>query len=318
MAVTRITAAGRSRSAGTPATRLTPRARAVRSRRHGATLALILSVVASLTAHGVLAQPHNREVPLPDQQAFLKQARARLRSDRLAQNEYAYRETQTRYTYNASGHVTKTLVRVFEVSPALEPALSYRRLVLVNGATPSDLAERDREHAQDVGAWERKRLREGVSANESRARKRAEEERHERGIIDEVFALYDIRLSGRATIDGRPAILFSLDPRPNYNAKSREAKVLAHFKGRAWIDEEEYQLVRLRMAVVEDVTFGLGVVARLETGSRAHLERRTIDDGTWLPSLARFTGTGRILLLKRLAIDQVSEYSNYRKKTREP
>jgi len=106
-------------------------------------------------------------------------------------------------------------------------------------------------------------------------------------------------------------------PRPGYKARTREAAIIKKFKGRAWIDEQDYELARLEMEVAETVSVGLGIIARLYTGSRGRIERQKINDDVWLPTRSHFTGTGRIMLVKRIDLDLLSVYTNYRKLTAE-
>jgi hypothetical protein len=69
------------------------------------------------------------------------------------------------------------------------------------------------------------------------------------------------------------------------------------------------------MEVMEPVSIGLGIIARLYVGSHAKIERAKIDGEAWLPTRSHFVGTGRLLLLRRLDIDQLSEYSDYKRVT---
>jgi microcompartment protein CcmK/EutM len=134
-------------------------------------------------------------------------------------------------------------------------------------------------------------------------------------VVEEVIALYRITMTGRESIAGRSTIAFTLDPRPEYKARTKEAGIIKKFKGRAWIDEQDHELARLEMEAIDSVTIGFGVVARLYAGSRAVIERRKVIGDTWLPARSHFVGGGRLLLVKRIDIDQLSEYADYRKPT---
>jgi hypothetical protein len=253
--------------------------------------------------------------PLPDQQVFLAEARKYLRSNDLVRNQYFFKQTDTRVSRDSAGRPQETDVRVYEVYPAAESSLTYRRLILRNGGRPADLESKDREQAAKMKKWTDERDREGAGARAARERERAEADRHEAAVVDELPAIYRITMTGREWMAGRPAIAFTLDPRPDYKAKTDEAGIIRKFKGRAWIDEADHQLARLEMEVVEPVSIGLGIIARLFMGSHATIERRKIDGETWLPTRSHFVGSGRLLLLRRLDIDQLSEYSDYSRLT---
>ena len=58
------------------------------------------------------------------------------------------------------------------------------------------------------------------------------------------------------------------------------------------------------------------MVARLGKGTSVALTRERVEPNLWLPTSIRFTGKGRALLFRRLDIDQVIEWTNYRRVTR--
>ena len=58
------------------------------------------------------------------------------------------------------------------------------------------------------------------------------------------------------------------------------------FKGKAWLSESEYELVRLDVEAVDSVSIGLGLVARMHKGTTASFSRRKVDGDTWLPARA--------------------------------
>jgi hypothetical protein len=274
-------------------------------------ISLVVSVVLLLAA-APLAQDAR---PLPDRAAFLAETVKRLRSNDLVLSQYVFRQTETRVSRDSSGRAEATNIRVYDVYPAADSALTYRRLVLDNGVRPADLDRKDREQAAKVKKWADQRAREGVTDRAARDRKRAEAERHEAALVDEVLALYRITMTGREWIAGRPAIAFTLNPRPDYKPKTDEADIIRKFKGRAWIDEADHELARLEMEVAEPVSIGLGIIARLYVGSHATIERGIADGETWLPTRSHFVGTGRILLVRRLDIDVLSAYSDYKRVT---
>jgi hypothetical protein len=81
--------------------------------------------------------------------------------------------------------------------------------------------------------------------------------------------------------------------------------------GQAWIHETEHQLMHLEAGAVDDVSFGFGMIARLHEGAKA-LVTRTEVSGVWLPSETRFAGTGRALMFRKVTIDYLREYFDYR------
>jgi hypothetical protein len=262
----------------------------------------------------LLAPAQTQEPPLPDARAFLADALTRVRSNDLIRSRYTFTDTETRYSYGVSGNVIKKQVRVYEVDPSPDPELTYRRLVSVNGVQPSDLAKRDAERQKKVREWEAARQREGEGARAARLRKQAEENRREQAVVDELASIYDFRMTGREHIDGRSAIAFTFDPRRGYSPRTPEGRIISHFRGEAWVDEQDRELVRLQVEALESVSVKFGFIFRLLKGSRGHMERRKIDGEAWLPTYSRFRGSGRVFFVARIDLDQENEYSSYRKK----
>jgi hypothetical protein len=273
-----------------------------------------LSLAPLLALLALAGGSHAQQPALPDARAFLDQSLARIRSNNLLRSRYTFTEKETRYTYDSLGRVVTTQHRVYEVDPSLEPELTYRRLVSVNGVEPVDLAARDAEHRRKVQGWTAARQREGQSAREARLRREAAENSAEQAVVDELTAIYDFRMTGRETIEGRPAIVYALDPQPGYTPRTPQGRIIKSFRGQAWVDEEDRELVRLKTNVLETVSVKFGFVVRLLQGSRGHIERRKIDGETWLPTYTRFTGSGRVLLVWRVDLDQATEFISYRRK----
>ena len=261
---------------------------------------------------------HAQERPLPDEQRFLAESMRRLRSNDLLRSRYTYTEKETRYTYDASGRVVRTQRRVYEVYPSFEPELTYRRLVSVDLVPQDDLAERDAEHQKKVQEWTARREREGQNAREARLRREADEDRAEQAVVDELTAIYDFRMIGREAIDGRTAIVYAFEPRPSYSPRTPQGRIIKSFRGQAWVDEQDRELVRLKTDVLETVSVKFGFIFRLLKGSRGIMERRKIDGETWLPTYTRFTGSGRVFFIWRVDLDQETEFVSYRKKDTEP
>ncbi len=147
----------------------------------------------------------------------------------------------------------------------------------------------------------------------ARDQNKARQERTD--LVDDVFSVYDIAMLGREPVDGHETIAFAITPRPNAPTKTRDGKWLRYFKGRAWVSESDFELAKLEVEAIADLSMGMGLVARVHKGTRMSFERRKINDEAWLPAKAQYTISGRILLLKRLHEGGTYEYSNYRKFT---
>src|SRR3954469_8567931 len=103
--------------------------------------ALIRIVIAGvLSANALVAQ----ERPLPDQESFLRETRARLHTDSSLQSGYVYLETRREQKLDKDGRVQEESVKVYENYPGLPGEGRWERLVAENGR-PRPASVLDRE-----------------------------------------------------------------------------------------------------------------------------------------------------------------------------
>jgi hypothetical protein len=107
-------------------------------------------------------------------------------------------------------------------------------------------------------------------------------------------------------------IVLDFEPRGGVRPATRYGKVFARLKGRAWFHERDHELVKAELEVIDTVSFGWGLLARLHRGTRASLERRSVD-GSWLPARLALKGAARVLVFKGVRLDTEVEVSAYRR-----
>jgi len=251
--------------------------------------------------------------PLPEAQSFLAQVRERLRTDRQLLSQYTYRERQTKIHLTKFGKLTTGPVEVYEVYPGVEPDDTYRRLIEVDGRPrdPAELEKDDRRRQKHVLDELEKRSREDAAARARRLENEAKEHHQDDETLDDLLRVYQFTLVERQTIDGHPAIVIDFVPRPNAAPKTSDGKVMTKVKGRAWVAENDHQIIRISIEVIKDVSVGW-VVGRLYAGTTASYERRKINNEIWLPLQLRVNATGRALM-RKFHIDTITDYSDYRK-----
>jgi hypothetical protein len=105
--------------------------------------------------------------------------------------------------------------------------------------------------------------------------------------------------------------VIAFKPKPGANPRSREAKIATSFAGTAYVHEHEYELMRVEAEAIKDTSFGYGVIARLHKGTTAVARRQKIGN-VWLPVETRMTGTGRAFLFRKVEINYLRQYSDYR------
>ncbi len=262
-----------------------------------------------------LTTPAAQDRPLPDYASFAAEVRTHLATDEERQSGYMFMERRTEQKLNASGRATSDSEKVFEVYPGLPGEDRYRRLIEEDGKPVSQakLAQQDRARQKEVESYAR-----NVSSpteNQKEEQRLDKARREYTAAIDDLFRIYDIQIVRRESIDGHDTILATLTPNPGVKPQTDDGKIMRHFKARAWISESDYELVRAEIEAIDDLSFGLGLLARVHKGTTATYQRRKVNNEVWLPAQVTWTATARVLLVKRLRLRGVAEFSGYRKCT---
>lgn len=254
--------------------------------------------------------------PLPDFDSLYKGVRDNLTKSERVAHLYAFKERRTDVHANPFGRIGTGGTRVLEVYPSPERRLTYRRVVERNGTPVSarELDEQDRQYRQRVAEF-----RQGAAQNptddrsvrdENTARART---RGQQRIEDIVNAL-QFKLVGRTVRDGVPAYVVTFTPRPTARPTTREGRIAQKFSGTAWVHEKALEVMHVEAKAIDDISFGLGIVARLGDGTSARFTRRPIDGGDiWMPTDLTLNGRGRAALLRRLVIDYSLQWFDYRR-----
>jgi hypothetical protein len=222
---------------------------------------------------------------LPDEEALFDSVRENMGRANREQHRYAYKERRTEVHTNPFGRLGTGDVVLYDVTPGAEPSITYRKLLEKNGKPVANTKVEKQE----------RRIRQGPSS------------------VDDTVATLKFVIDRREMFDGRNAVVVRFAPRPDANPQTREGKLAKSFSGLIWIDEAAKEVMRVEAIAVEDMSYGLGFVARLKKGSVVTLKRERIDQHIWLPTSIKFKATGRALLVRSLNIDFAVDWFDYRR-----
>ncbi len=222
---------------------------------------------------------------------------------------YVYMERRQEVDVSKLGGVSNGAVKVYEVHPSEDPGNTWKRLISVDGVPLSEeeLARNDAKHRRDLLE------RTGKSAAD-REREAAEARRDEQASIEDVFRVYRIELVGREELNGYPTIVATLEPRPDVAPRTDQGKLMKKFRARVWVHETAYEVVKVDLQGVDDLTYGWGIVGRVHKGAKITYERRRVEGDVWLPARQRLKATGRTLLFRTFSIDTLTEWFGYRRR----
>jgi hypothetical protein len=290
-----------------------PRARLTRMMPRSLVVRAALS--AFLGSAALLAADRPEDRPLPDARAFLDEVRRNLQSDDALLEQYTFIEKRTERRIDGNGDVKKSKSETYEVYPSADPGKMYRRLVARDDVPipAAELAEEDRKQEAKTEASEQRRTQEDDATKARRKAKEDEQRRQEQEVVDEVFRMDDIVVEGRESLNGRPTVVVSFTPKPDYKPVTASSRMIQKLAGRAWIDEQDRQLVRIEAKLIDSLGVGPARLARLQKGAVSYFYRRKVNDEIWLPAEARFTGSAKVLLVFSAKVDALFQYSDYKK-----
>lgn len=158
----------------------------------------------------------------------------------------------------------------------------------------------------------RKRADETPEERQKRIQKYEKQREEERAFVREVLDAYTFTLTGREVLNGRPTWVIDGTPRPGFEGKRRESKILSKIAPRFWIDQQDYSWAKIRANFTDTVSFGW-VVARLHKGSQFEMQQVRVNDEVWLPQRIDVKLDARVALLKGINENVHVTYKDYRK-----
>lgn len=248
--------------------------------------ALAAALVAALAC--AIGQPASAvaQAPAPDDGAFLAAVRENLARSQAEQYRYGYKERRTELHMNPFGRIGTGGVRVYEVTPAGEPNVYMRRLIERDGRpVPGSTPEREDRRASAQG----------------------------RSTVEDVLNGLTFSVHRREVVSGRSSVVVYFAPRPGARPRTREGRMAQAFTGWVWVDEAAREVTRVTAEAYDDLSFGWGIIARLHKGARLSASRDRVDGDIWLLTSVRLSGEGRAVLFRRLTVDHVIEWFDYRR-----
>ena len=156
----------------------------------------------------------------------------------------------------------------------------YHRLVAINDRPLS--AGEQAEEEKKLRAEVLRRGHESERERHKRVAKFLKEREQDHAMLKEMVDAFDFRPAGEASINGHDCWVFDAQPKPGYQPRTRETKVLSGMKGKLWIDKSQYQWVRVQAEVMKPVSM-YGIIAKVGPGTHFFLEQAPIAGNLWLP-----------------------------------
>ena len=162
------------------------------------------------------------------------------------QYRYAYKERRTELHTNPFGRLGTGDVVLYDVTPGPQPSVTFRRLLEKNGKPVlNSNPERQERKVRTAGA----------------------------STVDDTVATLEFAHRPRESVNGRNAIVVRFEPRRDAQPQTREGKMAKAFSGLIWVDEAAREVMKVEATAVDDMSYGLGLLARVEQRERGHAGR---------------------------------------------
>jgi hypothetical protein len=110
---------------------------------------------------------------------------------------------------------------------------------------------------------------------------------------------------------GERLVRLKFTPNPAYAAPSRVEQVLSGMQGYLLIDVNQRRLAEIDGTLFKDVSFGWGIIGRLDKGGRFQVEQADVGGGAWEITAMDLSITGKILIFKTLNMTTKETFSNF-------
>lgn len=107
----------------------------------------------------------------------------------------------------------------------------------------------------------------------------------------------------------RNLVRLTFFPNPHYDAPTRELRVFRSLSGKMWIDPQAKHLARIDGTLFEDVTFGWGLLGRLNKGGTFNVVQKEVAPDHWEVVSLDVNMTGHAVIFKTL---NVREHETFR------
>lgn len=247
-------------------------------------------------------------VPPAQIRELLRRAEEKDLENDKRQRDYTYIEREERHHLDGHGAVKKMESRTSEVLEIYGEPVD-RLTAKDDKPLSADEAKKEDEKIQKI-------IDKRKSESESDRRKRLEHEEKsredDRKFVLEIADAFNFRLVGSEVIDGIDTWVLEGEPRPGYEPKRRDARMLSKFKGRVWIDKADAQWVKLDITAIDTIAVGW-VLARIQKGAHVLVEMTRVNDEVWLPKHVLFHIDARVALFKKYDEDVEQRFREYKK-----
>lgn len=112
---------------------------------------------------------------------------------------------------------------------------------------------------------------------------------------------------------GDELVRLRFTPNPAYNPPSRVEIALEGMQGFLLIDASEKRIARIDGTLFRDVSFGWGIIGKLDKGGRFMVQQADVGEGCWEITSMSLKITGKILMFKGISMISDEVFSDFQR-----
>jgi hypothetical protein len=244
----------------------------------------------------------------PDARAIVRRSLDANEQNWTIARNYTFLQRTEERRMDASGQVKSKEVKTYDIT--LLQGSPYIRLV-ARDDHPLPPAEEKKEQDK-LNKSIAERMKETPAQRERRISDYDKRRTRQQEAMREIGDAFDFQVLGQDSVEGHDVWVLQATPRPGYQPRSSETKILPHVRGKLWIDQKSYHWAKLEAEVITPVSWGLFLV-RLDSGARIHFDETRVNDEVWLPQHVWIAASARLGLIKKLRVEEDTLYKNYRR-----
>jgi len=269
----------------------------------------VLYLLSGIRVPPISAQQNSPpDAPLTDPAEIIRRVAAHEEENEKKKRDYTYEEKVLEKKLDGHGDVKSSETSGFDVMVIYGEHVQRQVSKDDKPLPPKDAAKEEEKIDKLIAKYKNE-------TEDQRAKRleKAEKSRREgRDFVNEIADAFNFTMLPPETGDGRALYVIQGEPKPGYEPHSKNGKFLTKFRGKIWIDQNEYQWVKADLETIDTISFGW-FVARLHKGTHLYIEQTRVNDEVWLPKLVRLNLGARVAVFKDLNYDVTQTYSDYKK-----
>jgi hypothetical protein len=230
--------------------------------------------------------------------------------------EYSSVQKETDREIDSKGVIKKETVKVYEVFPLphREPVM---KLISENGvALSTDRAAKEEKRVQEeMEKAERNQEKDAEKDERRRAERRKKsgnDQDSDEWAISQFLKACEFVSPRHEQLQNRDTVVFDFRVKPGFKPANAQESLISKLVGVVWLDPVDKQVIRIEARLAEGFKIAGGLLVSLRPGAALVMEQTRMNEGVWLPRLAQFNLSVKVLLFGGADLNKTIEWSDYK------